>query len=144
MRKKLAILAIAISVSIILGGFNSIVIFTTDYLTTKIGYNYSTYGPFDWWDCNWSYAKKIIIHHEYIEADQTNFPVLIYRQTDSDLRDYAQSDGDDIAFVNEHNTTQLDHEIEQFQGADGKLVAWVEVPSLSSTEDTILYISKKK
>ena len=113
MNKKLAILAIGIAISIIFGGFNSSVLFGTDYLTSKIGYTYSVAEAPDWWDCNWSYSKKIIIHHEYVESDQTNFPVLIYNSSDNDLAGYAQADGDDILFVDRWNSTQYDHEIEK-------------------------------
>ncbi|RLF33971.1 MAG: hypothetical protein DRN08_05055, partial [Thermoplasmata archaeon] len=39
-----------------------------------------------------------------------------------------------------YNLTKYNHEIETFDGNTGKLVAWVRISSLSSTEDTILYM----
>jgi len=88
---------------------------------------------------DWSYRKKITINHTKVEANLTNFPVLI-SITDTDLRDYAQGDGDDIKFTASDGTTQLDHEIENFDGGTGELVAWVEVLSLSSSTDTDIYM----
>ncbi|MDH7517398.1 MAG: hypothetical protein QHH19_03540, partial [Candidatus Thermoplasmatota archaeon] len=38
-----------------------------------------------WWDTDWQYRKMIVIDHTKIQADQTDFPLLIYRETDLDL-----------------------------------------------------------
>ena len=91
-----------------------------------------------WYDDAWLYRKAIIIDHTLVDADLINFPVLI-RLTDSDLADKAQSDGDDILFTDVFGT-KLDHEIETFDDTAGELVAWVRVPFLSSTQDTVLYM----
>lgn len=49
-----------------------------------------------WWDCNWSFEKKIIINHSLVESDQTNLPVLLYNSSDTDLRDYAISNNENV------------------------------------------------
>ena len=36
--------------------------------------------------------------------------------------------------------TKLNHEIELYDNGTGQLIAWVNVPSLSSSADTILYV----
>lgn len=87
----------------------------------------------------WSYRKAITIDHEKVVADLADFPVLI-SMTDTELRDKAQPDGDDILFVNADNTIRLDHEIEHFNGSTGELQAWVRIPSLSSTTNTTIYM----
>jgi hypothetical protein len=138
--KKLAIIAIACAISIVLGGYNSSILFGTQYLGTKEGYSFIVGEALEWWDCNWSYVKKITIDHTKVQSDQTNFPVLLYESTDSDLASYAQADGGDIVFVDSFNLTQYDHELEKFVSATGEMVAWVEVSSLSSTADTVLYM----
>jgi len=125
---------------LILGGINSSLLYSTEYLSTKSGYTYSVSEYTSWWDCNWSYCKKIIIDHTKVQADQTNFPVLLYRASDAELAAYAQPDGDDIAFVDRYNITQYKHEIEKYVSGTGELVVWVNVTSVSSTEDTILYM----
>ena len=88
---------------------------------------------------DWAYRKKITIDHTKVDASLTDFPVLI-SITDSNLRDDAQDDGDDIKFTASDGTTQLDHEIENFAGDTGELVAWVRVPILSSSTDTNIYM----
>jgi hypothetical protein len=93
-----------------------------------------------WWNSNWGYRKLININSSQVVADLTNFPVLI-NITDTDLRDNAQDDGDDIAFVLYiDNTTQLNHEIELFNDTTGELVSWVNITSLSSSDDTKIWM----
>jgi hypothetical protein len=53
------------------------------------------------------------------------------------LASRAQDDGGDIVFATDAGI-KLDHEIEHYAG--GSLVAWVSVPNLSSTVDTVLYM----
>jgi len=93
----------------------------------------------NWWDINWDYHKKIVINHSLVEADLQNFPVLI-THTSSDFINHAQTDGDDFAFVDADNITQYKHEIEYYDSGTGELVAWVNIPVLGSTEDTVLYL----
>lgn len=92
-----------------------------------------------WWNTEWEYRKKITIDHTQVEATLTNFPVLI-KTVDADLRDNAQSDGDDITFINYDNTTQYNHEIEYYNNATGNLTAWVNITSLSGTSDTSFWM----
>ncbi|MFX1464774.1 MAG: DUF2341 domain-containing protein, partial [Promethearchaeota archaeon] len=87
------------------------------------------------------YYKVIIIDHSKVSGtgSHENYPVLI-SLFDSDLHDDVQSTGNDIAFAD--NTGWLDHEIELFKqdynSTHAKLVAWVRVPSLSTSLDTKL------
>jgi len=95
---------------------------------------------FDPFDEGWQYRKQITIDHTKVEGDLTNFPVLI-TTIDSDLRDKAQDDGDDILFMDSTGVaTRLYHEIEKFDGSSGQLVAWVNVTDLASNQDTTLYM----
>jgi hypothetical protein len=99
----------------------------------------------DPFDNGWQYSKKITILASEVAADLTNFPVLI-RATYPEWADtsndglVAQSDGGDILFIAGDRTTKLDHEIESYNEITGELVAWVEVRSLSDSEDTDIYI----
>jgi len=87
------------------------------------------------------FYKEITINSDKVSADHNNFPLLI-SILDSDLRDQVQPDGDDIAFSN--GTDWLDHEIELFDQtynpSYAKLVAWVRIPILSGSEDTVIYM----
>jgi hypothetical protein len=91
-----------------------------------------------WYDTDWSYRKPITIDADKVAGDLTDFPVLI-SLTDSDLADYAQNFGEDIFFTTSGGT-KLSHEIESFNSYTGELYAWVEIPSLSSTTDTEIYM----
>ena len=90
----------------------------------------------NWWNTDWSYRKLITIDSSYVDATLTNFPVMVYNISDTDLDTDAQSDGDDIAFVSYvDNSTQFNHELDTYF-SDGELVAWVNVTSVSSSSDT--------
>jgi MSHA biogenesis protein MshQ len=88
----------------------------------------------------WEFRKMITINHNDVVADLVNFPVLV-RTIDYDLRDKAQDDGDDILFMKHPGKAeQLFHEIESYDGDSGELVAWVNIPRLSSHSDTKFYM----
>ena len=96
---------------------------------------------------DWGYRKKIVIDSTKVYADLPDFPLLINLSSDSDLASYAQNNGDDILFTLSSvswatgaNSDKLDHEIEDFDGATGELIAWVRIPSLSSTADTEIFM----
>ena len=90
-----------------------------------------------WFDTDWPYRKPITIDADQVDVNFTNFPVLI-DIADADLDNKAQADGDDIFFTGADGTSKLDHEIESYSA--GNLVAWVRVPSISSTADTVIYM----
>ena len=94
----------------------------------------------DWYNSNWSYRKAVTIDASKIPSTQTNFPVLVKLNSDSDLANDAQADGDDILFTSSDGSTKLSHEIEDFNSSTGELVAWVKVPSLSGSASTTLYM----
>ena len=82
---------------------------------------YANNDATNWWDSDWGFRKLITINSSQVNCDLSNFPVLI-NITDVDLRDYAQDDGEDIAFIwFADNTTKLNHEIEFFDDATGEL-----------------------
>jgi hypothetical protein len=100
-------------------------------------------GPltvFDPFAKGWMYRKMITIDHTMVAGDLQNFPVLL-NFTDLNLRDKAQDDGDDILFMDGAGVaTRLYHEIEEFDGTTGRLIAWVNISSLQSTADTEFYL----
>jgi len=92
-----------------------------------------------WWNPSWKYRKNIVIYSHKIDTTLSNFPVLVNISSDGDLSNSSkcQVDGDDIVFT-DVNGIKLSHEIEFFDDSTGELAAWVKVPSLSSTANTIL------
>ena len=89
-----------------------------------------------WYNSNWAYRKNVTINSSYIDADLVNFPILV-RTTMNTTK--VQADGDDILFVNATGD-KLDHEIEVYNATTGFLTAWVRIPSLSSSVDTVIYL----
>jgi hypothetical protein len=79
-------------------------------------------------------------------SDLTNFPFLIKVQNDCNLKTAANgggvqnSSGWDIIFTDSDGVTQLDHEIEEYDGTTGDLTAWVRVPTLPYNSDKDIYI----
>jgi hypothetical protein len=95
---------------------------------------------FDPFDEGWNYRKKIIIDYTKVAGDLKNFPVLI-STIDSDLRDKAQDDADDVLFMDGPDVAnRLFHEIEHYNGSTGELVTWVNVSNLTANQDTEIYI----
>ena len=112
-----------------------------EYWTYQV-FNFKTQPimVFDPFDEGWQYRKKITIDHNKVSGNLTDFPVLI-SIVDDDLKNKAQGDGDDILFMDNSGVAyRLFHEIESFDNSSGKLVTWVKVMNLSSSEDTVLYI----
>lgn len=92
-----------------------------------------------WFNEDWEFRKAITIDPLKVPSDQSDFPVLI-SVTDTDIAAAAQTDGDDILFTSSDGVTQLSHEIEKYVSGTGELVAWVKVPSVSGSVDTVLYV----
>lgn len=93
-----------------------------------------------WYNTAWGYRKAIVISHTQVSGTQTNFPVLISLASDADLAAHAQSSGNDILFTSSDGVTKLNHEIESYTSGTGALIAWVQVPSVSSSSDTTIYM----
>ncbi|KKT83795.1 MAG: LamG domain-containing protein receptor [candidate division WWE3 bacterium GW2011_GWC2_44_9] len=93
-----------------------------------------------WYDSGWHFRKKIVINRTQVAGtfDLVNFPFLLTK-IDLDVRTYSQEDGGDIMFA-DSGGTKLDHELQMFDFASGKIVAWVKIPVLSVTKDTELYM----
>ncbi len=72
--------------------------------------------------------------------DLTNFSVLVNLSSDTDLHNHAQSSGNDILFTDSTGETLLPFEIENYNSSTGSLQAWVNISSLSSANDTIIYM----
>lgn len=100
-------------------------------------------GEGDWYDYDWMYRTSITIQNGKVDADLTDFPVLI-SSTNADWADTdnggktEQSDGGDFIFTASDNLTVLPHEIEKYDYTNGQLIAWVEVNSLANLTNTVI------
>jgi len=112
---------------------------TNEFYIEAIG-SLGAYGLLDpWYNSSWEKRKLITINSTNIATPLIDFPFLI-NFTDTDLRDDAQADGDDILFTNFDNSSKLAHEIERYTSSNGYLSAWVRIPILSNTTDTQIYM----
>jgi RHS repeat-associated protein len=95
----------------------------------------------------YGYQRILVIDHTKVpNTDQINYPFL-FNSIDPDLATVnngghvANPNGYDIIFSTDPNgQTRLDFEIEQYNPATGQLVAWMRIPTLSHSSDTIIYV----
>ncbi len=103
-------------------------------------------GP-SWYDPSWTNRKAITIDHTRVSgaSSLTNFPML-FSVTDANLKSTGNGgsvgklDGTDILFTDSSGTLKINHELESYNPVTGQVIAWVQVPSLSPTADTVIYI----
>jgi hypothetical protein len=93
---------------------------------------------------DYSCNMKITINSVLVAGDLNYFPVLI-SLTDESLKTsgcgtMTDPSGDDLIFTNSSKTIQLDHEIEKYDNSTGELMAWVEIPFLSGSANTDIYM----
>ena len=96
--------------------------------------------PFDPFDAGWQYRKEIVINHNKVTSNLSNFPVFV-NFIDSDLKLKAQDDGDDIIFMDSPGVANLlMYEIEKFNSSTGELHAWIKIPLVKDDIDTKFYM----
>lgn len=94
-------------------------------------------GP-NWFHHGWSSRNMITIHGSSISGTLTNYPALIHFRTNSELSNFARTNGTDILFTDSTGTNLLDFEIESY--TNGTLFAWVRIPLLTAGVNTNIYI----
>jgi len=101
--------------------------------------------------CNATYngyenERNITIDHTKVAGgtDLYNFPVLISLAGQNFLKSSPagqifNANGYDIIFT-DNNYNKLDHQLEYYSGTNGDLVAWVRIPTLSVSSNTVIKI----
>ena len=100
-----------------------------------------------WAQTGYSHYRTITISHAKVpNTDLSGFPFL-FSSTDATLATTANgghvtsASGYDIIFTSDAAGTQrLNHEIESYNAATGQFIAWVNLPTLSHTTDTVIYM----
>jgi len=94
-----------------------------------------------------SHYRTITVDHTLCGAsNSTDFPVLVsgtytYLKTTGNGGEVTNANGYDIGFYSDSGlTTKLDWEVEKYVSTTGEIVAWVRIPTLSHTSDTVIYI----
>src|SRR5690554_1017200 len=87
------------------------------------------------------FSKSVTVNASRVQGTNTDFPVLV-SVTDTDLKNNVENaNGYDIIFAeNADGTSILNHDLESYSSASGKLVAWVKVPSISSSANKTIYM----
>ena len=93
----------------------------------------------DWYDSNWLKARQITIDQTDIDSDLTNYPLYV-NMTLVNVGTDSQADCDDFVFTDSTNATKLDHETETCSDANNWAEFWVEVPTVSGSSDTTIYM----
>ena len=110
---------------------------------TVVHQSYVIYVKGGWYDSAWKYRQKISISADVADTDLADFPYMVnIADAANGLFMNGQLDGDDIIFTDSESIAKLDHELEKYTSLDGteELVAWVKLPSLSSSETTEIYM----
>jgi len=85
-------------------------------------------------------AKRIVVDPDFVDCTLTSFPVLVQIAGDSELMT-ARDDGADVFFsTSDSGPADLDFEVESWDRAAGDLTAWVRLPSISSSQDTVFHL----
>lgn len=94
-----------------------------------------------------TYYRPITVDHTKVTADQTDFPMLV-STTDNDFR--SVGNGGKVQHASAHDlcffadaglSTALHWEIERYNPTTGEVIAWVKIPSLSSSVDTVIWVA---
>lgn len=85
------------------------------------------------------HRKRITINAAFVDETLTDFPVLVNLSGDSELINDTQHD-EDIYFTDSDGTALLSFEVESYNRGGGDLIAWVKVPSVSNSADTVFYL----
>ncbi len=94
--------------------------------------------------CNYSFSRTITIKADSVEgnSDLTDYILLVSFDDSTFLQTASgkieSTSGYDIRFAYADSLTFLEHQIERYDGTDGDYIAWVKVPTLSTSVDTEL------
>ncbi len=96
---------------------------------------------------SYQYSRSLTINHTKVpNTNRSNFPVLVnitdpLLMSTSNGGHVASPNGYDMIFTSDARcTTKLNHEVEAWSGLTGQFTAWVNVPTLSHTADTVIYL----
>src|SRR4029077_12592825 len=109
--------------------------------------NFNLTNGAPWYNVAWSNRKSITISHTKVSGSSslTNFP-MVFSVTDPNLKTVAnggsvgRTDGKDILFTASDGVTKLNYQMEFYNPSNGNTIAWAQIPSVSTTVDTLVYI----
>jgi RHS repeat-associated protein len=118
----------------------------TEYNNQISPWTFYSVGAGDWSNGYANQRAITIAHTKVPNTDQRNFPVLIsgtysYLATTSNGGNLTNANGYDIVFSSDvDGTNPLAYERESYNATNGAVIFWVQVPTLSHTTDTVIYM----
>ncbi len=96
---------------------------------------------------NFQYARTLTLSHTLVpNTDQANFPFLFsgtygFLATTANGGGVQNANGYDIVFATDSaGANKLNFEREYYNPATGQVIYWIQIPTLSHTSDTVIYL----
>ena len=95
----------------------------------------------------YDFRKRMEVDNTQVSGSTnfTDFPILV-DFTDPDLRTTANggsvenANGYDIVFTDSDGSTLLNHQLISYDSTTGRVVTWVQIPTLQATANTTIYL----
>jgi hypothetical protein len=100
----------------------------------------------NWYNTAWAYRNLLTINSSSVtsagatSSTYNNFTVLVSFASNSQLQTAARASGTDILFTQSDGVTLLNYEIEHYVSSTGELEAWVKMPTISTSSNTLFYM----
>ncbi len=95
-------------------------------------HTYTVGSPCTWWgDCDWQYRKTVTFDNSG-RGNIDNAPILIKLTSGNFDFTKAQSNGEDIRFMDSDDSTSLPYEIEDWDNVGQTAYIWVKVPRINA------------
>ena len=88
-----------------------------------------------WWDSDWSYRKELTFDNSGQSDNLENFTVLVKLSASNFDYSHGKSDGTDLRFIDEDDSTELKHHIEDWD-TSGTSYVWVKVTQINGSSPT--------
>jgi hypothetical protein len=89
---------------------------------------------------DFKYRRELTIDHTKVAEDLTYVPVVFVFSGFTNRDDIMSGSNYTIKFTNK-DSVALSYEVESYNPATGQLIVWIKVDSLSTTQDTKLYMN---
>lgn len=93
-----------------------------------------------WYNRNWQYRKQIVVDNSQNTQALTNYQVNITLSSANFDFSKSQSSGQDIRITNSDGTSLLSYWIETYDNSNKSASIWVNIPSISASSQTAIYI----
>ncbi len=108
-------------------------------LTVVLTWTFFLAGAQAWWNEEWQYRKKIVLDTTSSGADisqnMMGYPALVRLHSGNFDFTRVKESGEDIRFVSGDDTALLKYHIEMFEPFDEIAYAWVNVPSVTGSNN---------